>query len=112
MIAFIKKEALLCAALLLAMISSFFIKPSVNYITYLDYRVLVLLFCLMLVVAGFKNLGIFQLLGEKLCSLVHTTRGLTFVLVNLCFFASMLITNDVSLITFIPFTLSVYAMAG
>lgn len=111
-IAFIKKEAVLCAALLLAMISSFFIKPSVNYIAYLDYRVLVLLFCLMLVVAGFKNLGIFQLLGEKLCSLVHTTRGLTFVLVNLCFFASMLITNDVSLITFIPFTLSVYAMAG
>ena len=111
-IAFIKKEAVLCAALLLAMISSFFIKPSVNYITYLDYRVLVLLFCLMLVVAGFKSLGIFQLLGEKLCSLVHTTRGLTFVLVNLCFFASMLITNDVSLITFIPFTLSVYAMAG
>lgn len=111
-IAFIKKEAVLCAALLLAMISSFFIKPSVNYITYLDYRVLVLLFCLMLVVAGFKNLGIFQLLGEKLCSLVHTTRGLTFVFVNLCFFASMLITNDVSLITFIPFTLSVYAMAG
>ncbi len=111
-IAFIKKEAVLCVALLLAMISSFFIKPSVNYITYLDYRVLVLLFCLMLVVAGFKNLGIFQLLGEKLCSLVHTTRGLTFVLVNLCFFASMLITNDVSLITFIPFTLSVYAMVG
>ena len=111
-IAFIKKEAVLCAALLLAVISSFFIKPSVNYITYMDYRVLVLLFCLMLVVAGFKNLGIFQLLGEKLCSLVHTTRGLTFVLVNLCFFASMLITNDVSLITFIPFTLSVYAMAG
>ena len=35
-IAFIKKEAVLCAALLLAMISSFFIKPSVNYITYLD----------------------------------------------------------------------------
>ena len=111
-IAFIKKEAVLCAALLLAVISSLFIKPSVNYITYLDYRVLVLLFCLMLVVAGFKNLGIFQLLGEKLCSLVHTTRGLTFVLVNLCFFASMLITNDVSLITFIPFTLSVYAMVG
>ena len=111
-IAFIKKEAVLCAALLLAVLSSFFIKPSVNYITYLDYRVLVLLFCLMLVVAGFKNLGIFQLLGEKLCSRVHTTRGLTFVLVNLCFFASMLITNDVSLITFIPFTLSVYAMAG
>ena len=111
-IVFIRKEAALCAALLLAVISSFFIKPSVNYITYLDYRVLVLLFCLMLVVAGFKNLGIFQLLGEKLCSLVHTTRGLTFVLVNLCFFASMLITNDVSLITFIPFTLSVYAMVG
>lgn len=111
-IVFIKKEAVLCAALLLAVISSLFIKPSVNYITYLDYRVLVLLFCLMLVVAGFKNLGIFQLLGEKLCSLVHTTRGLTFVLVNLCFFASMLITNDVSLITFIPFTLSVYAMVG
>ena len=109
-IVFVKKEAVLCAALLLALVSSFVVRPTANYITYLDYRVLVLLFCLMLVVAGFKSLGIFQMLGEKLCSKVHSTKGLTLVLVGLCFFASMLITNDVSLITFIPFTLSVYAM--
>ena len=109
-ISFIKKEAVLTIALLLALISSFVVKPSKEYMNYIDYHVIVLLFALMLVVGGLKSLGVFRLLGEKMCRKVHSLRGLTIVLTCLCFFTSMLITNDVALITFVPFTISVFCM--
>lgn len=107
---FFKKDAVLSIAILLAVVSAFIVKPGIEYISYIDYRVLVLLFSLMLVVAGFKSLGVFRLLGEKLCYNVSSLRGLMIVLTCLCFFSSMLITNDVALITFVPFTISVFAM--
>lgn len=107
---FIKKDTVLFIAILLAVISAFAVKPSKEYISYIDYRVLVLLFALMLVVGGFKSLGVFKLLGEKLCCNVKSIRSLTIVLTCLCFFSSMLITNDVALITFVPFTISVFVM--
>lgn len=107
---FFKKDTVLSIAILLAVVSVFLVKPSKEYISYIDYRVLVLLFSLMLVVGGFKSLGVFQLLGEKLCCNVNSIRGLTIVLTCLCFFSSMLITNDVALITFVPFTISVFVM--
>ncbi len=110
LITFMKKEAVLTIALLLALVSAFVVKPSKDYIGYIDYHVLVLLFALMLVVGGFKSLGVFRLLGEKMCSRVKSLRGLTLVLIFLCFFSSMLITNDVALITFVPFTISVFCM--
>lgn len=109
---FLKKDAVLAVAILLAVVSSCIVKPSIAYIGYIDYRVLVLLLSLMLVVGGWKSLGVFSLLGEKMCSHVASFRGLVLVLVCLCFFSSMLITNDVALITFVPFTLSVFVMIG
>lgn len=107
---FVKKEVVLVIALLLGVVSSFVVPPSEEYASYIDYRVLVLLFALMLVVAGLKSLGVFRLLGEKMCLKVKSLRGLSFVLMCLCFFSSMLITNDVALITFVPFTISVFVM--
>lgn len=107
---FFKKDAVLSIALLLALGSACFVKPGMEYFTYIDYRVLVLLLALMLVVSGFKSLGVFRLLGEKLCQNVNSLRGLMLVLTCLCFFGSMLITNDVALITFVPFTISVFTM--
>lgn len=105
-----KKDTVLSIAVLLAVVSVFLVKPSKEYVSYIDYRVLVLLFSLMLVVGGFKSLGVFRLLGEKLCCNVNSIRSLTIVLTCLCFFSSMLITNDVALITFVPFTISVFVM--
>lgn len=107
---FFKKDAVLSIALLLAFGSACVVKPGVEYFTYIDYRVLVLLLALMLVVSGFKSLGVFRLLGEKLCQKVNSLRGLMLVLTCLCFFSSMMITNDVALITFVPFTISVFTM--
>lgn len=107
-----KKEAVLCAAGLLAVISAFIVPPSVAYLKYIDYRVLALLFGLMLVVAGFQSIGFFRYLGDRLLAKASCTRHLCLLLVFLCFFSSMLITNDVALLTFVPFAVMLFAMAG
>ncbi len=112
LIAFVKDEAILCAAAFLAVLSAFVVPPSKTYISYIDWRTLALLFCLMLVVAGLQHMGIFRRLGMCLLSGVKTSRGLILLLVYLCFFSSMLITNDVALITFVPFSILLLRMTG
>lgn len=112
LLTFIKKETVLCAAGLLAVISAFIVPPSVAYLKYIDYRVLALLFGLMLVVAGFQSIGFFRYLGDRLLAKASCTRHLCLLLVFLCFFSSMLITNDVALLTFVPFAVMLFAMAG
>lgn len=112
LLTFIKKEAVLCAAGLLAVISAFIVPPSAAYLKYIDYRVLALLFGLMLVVAGFQSIGFFRYLGDRLLAKASCTRHLCLLLVFLCFFSSMLITNDVALLTFVPFAVMLFAMAG
>ena len=112
LLSFMKKEAVLCAAGLLAVISAFIVPPSAAYLDYIDYRVLALLFGLMLVVAGFQSIGFFRYLGDRLLAKASCTRHLCLLLVFLCFFSSMLITNDVALLTFVPFAVMLFAMAG
>lgn len=106
-----QKETVCCIAFLLAVISMCFVSPSKNYISYIDFRVLALLFCLMAVVRGFSSIGVFTRLGTMLLTHVHSLRMLSALFIFLCFFFSMLITNDVALITFVPFTILVLSMA-
>ena len=108
---FFKKETVCCIAFLLAVVSMCFVVPSKNYISYIDFRVLALLFCLMAVVRGFSSIGVFTTLGTMLLTHVHSLRMLSALFIFLCFFFSMLITNDVALITFVPFTILVLSMA-
>ena len=102
-ILFIKKETVLMVAILLAIVSAFFVTPNRAYIDYIDWRVLGILLSLMIVMAGFQKNGIFDEIGKRLLVRTKNTAQLTGVLVFLCFFSSMLITNDVALITFVPF---------
>ncbi len=111
LVKFIKKEIVLWIALALAVLSMFVVKPDSRYLGYVDFRTLAILFCLMAVVAGFKRQGVFELLAEKLLSVAGSVRGMVTVLVLLCFFMSMVITNDVALITFVPFTIAVMGRA-
>ena len=108
----IGKDPVLLAACLLAVGSAFFVHPNAGYIDYIDFRVLVLLFCLMSVVAGLNHTGAFKKLGGILTGKVHTMRGIFGGLILLCFFSSMLITNDVALITFVPFTILMVKECG
>lgn len=102
----------MCISLILALISMCIVPPSKEYAHYIDFRTLALLLCLMLVMSGFRSLGVFHHLGQALLKLCHNTRQMALVLICLCFFTSMLITNDVALITFIPFTLEILALSG
>lgn len=112
MIEFCKKETVFVVAVLLAVFSAFLVPPSGEYLDYIDFRVLALLFCLMLLVAGIKEQGVFQRMGEGLITGVKDVRQLELVLMGLCFFSGMFITNDVALITFVPFTLEILSAAG
>ena len=108
----LKKDPVLYAALAAAVISAFFVPPSPEYLHYLDVRVLCLLLSLMLAVAGLQKAGVFGYLVDKLLRLARSTRALAVILVAVCFFSSMLITNDVALITFVPLAVLVLRRTG
>ncbi|MDO5859398.1 SLC13 family permease [Methanobrevibacter sp.] len=102
---FFKKEIIFSISLILAIISCFFVKPSVNYFYYINWQTISLLFVIMVIVEVLKNLAIFERLVRKLLTKIKNTRGLVFVLVFTCFFSSIFITNDISLIIFVPFSI-------
>ncbi len=107
---FVKKETVLSAALLLALLSSCVVLPDREYLDYIDFRTLAILFGLMTVMAGLQKLGLFRRIAEGMLKKVSNVRQLTLILVMLCFFFSMVITNDVALITFVPFTFTILHM--
>lgn len=110
--AFIKKEPVFFISALCAVITVFFVPPDKEYLGYIDFRVLSILLCLMAVVAGFKKAGIFSVLTYRLLKSTKKGKVLGLLLVMLPFFSSMLVTNDVALIIFIPFTISLLTGLG
>lgn len=109
-IAFFVREPVLSIALLLAGISLFFVPPNPRYIQYIDGKTLGCLFALMLVVAGFRKLYLFTFLSLYLLRYATSSRQVSALLVGITFFASMLVTNDVALITFVPLTIVVFTL--
>ena len=109
---FIKNEIVLILSFVLAVISAFFVTPNKGYFEYIDFRTLGLLFCLMSVMAGLNSMGVFKFIAEKMLSKVKSVSGLSLILGLLCFFSSMVITNDVALITFVPFTITALKLSG
>ena len=102
---FIKKEPILTVATVLAIISCFFVTPGREYLSYINWRTLILLFCLMAVVAGFAKAGVFRYISRKLSQRMKDTRRLSVGFMLLCFLLSMFVTNDVALVTVVPLTL-------
>ena len=102
---FIKNEIVLCVAGVLAGASAFVIHPSKSYLGYIDFRTLSILLMLMITMAGLQKLSVFRQLGELLVGKMSTIRGVVLILIGLCFFSSMFITNDVALLTFVPFSI-------
>ena len=111
-ISFMKKETVLTIATLLAVVSAFFVKPDRQYIGYIDFRTLGILFGLMVIMQGFQRTGLFDRIGKSLLQKTGKLWQLILVLVMLCFIFSMLITNDVSLLTFVPFSILVLKKCG
>ena len=111
-IQFIKNETVLSIAWLMAVLTMFLVPPSAAYLDYIDFHTLALLFALMAVMAGLQGLGLFRSLGEAMLNRTRTTRQLEAVLLFLPFLSSMIVTNDVALIVFVPFTLMLMEQLG
>lgn len=110
---FFKKEPVLLAAIFCAVISSIFVKPTIqNIFSAIDWRVLSLLFCMMLLIQGFKAENVLDKLASKVIGICSTTRALFFALTFLVFLASMFLTNDAALLTFVPLTLVICTKTG
>lgn len=108
----IKNEKVLVIAAMAAVVSMFWVPPSKAYIDYIDVRVLCLLFSLMAVVAAIQSCRVFEVVAQRLLAGEKKLRAIGWILVALPFFTSMFITNDVALITFVPFTILVLKMVG
>lgn len=111
-IGYIKREIVLSIAVVLAVVSMFLVPPDQAYLSYVDYRTIGILFCLMAVVEGFKELGVFHWMAHSMLKRVHSLWQMVLILMLLCFFMGMFITNDVALIAFVPFTLTTLTLLG
>lgn len=109
---FIRAQKVLDCAFICMVASMFIVPPSKAYLQAIDWRVLTLLFALMLVVAALEKQGVFRLLAQKLLLYAKNQRTLALILVFLTFFCAMFITNDVALITFVPFCILIMEMVG
>lgn len=98
----IKRESVLVIAVGLAIASSFYQLPKASYI---DIQVLILLFNLMLIISAFKHYKVLDYFASLLLNRSRTIRQTCYFLLGLTFVASMFMTNDVALITFVPLTL-------
>ncbi|MBQ2769322.1 MAG: citrate transporter [Clostridia bacterium] len=109
---FIKTNAVLTIALLAALITSIIVPPDKEYLGYLDYKTLTCLFCTLAVICALRNIRFFSVLAAKIVRLFKTTRSTILALVYITFLGSMLIANDMALLTFLPLGYYVLTSTG
>ena len=105
---FIRSQPVLVIAFIAAALSMLAVPPDREYPGYINRTVLIQLFALMTAVAGFRSAGIFEKVTAYMLKEAGTLRRLGIVFVVLCWVSSMLVTNDVALLTFVPLTLLIY----
>ncbi len=110
--AFIKKNIVMFVALLAALITSFIVTPDKEYIEYFDFKTLTCLFCVLAVVCALKNIRFFYTLAKKVVRLFKNARMSVLALVYITFIGSMLIANDMALLTFLPLGYFVLTTTG
>jgi len=109
-VSFIKRNTVFCVAVFAALLTCFFVPPDAEYLSYFDWRTLACLFITLAVVCALGNVKFFTILARKLVMVAGNLRGLFLMLVVITFIGSMIIANDMALITFLPlgyFALSV-----
>lgn len=107
----IKKEAMLVVSLIAALISLIITPPSASLLKDIDWKTLATLFMLLSVLDGFKTENLFRPV-IRLAGKIHSQMGISFFLVFSVFFSSMFVTNDVSLIIFVPLTMLLFRAGG
>ncbi len=100
--AFLKKNTVMVIAFCAAAATSVVVKPDREYLGYFDFKTLTCLFCVLAVVCALKNINFFYMLARKIVRVFRTTRSAVLALVYITFIGSMLIANDMALLTFLP----------
>ena len=111
MLAFFRKEMMLTLSLLAALAAMIITPPSQRLLREIDWRTLGTLLMMLCVLEGFKKENIFRPL-IRLAGRMKRMTTLTLFLVFGVFFTSMFVTNDVSLIIFVPLTILLFSAAG
>lgn len=109
---FLKKNAVLCIAVFAAIITCIIVPPNQEYLHYLDFKTLTCLFCVLAVVCALRNIRFFTVLARKIVQLFKNTRACILALVYITFLGSMLIANDMALLTFLPLGYFVLSSTG
>ena len=112
LIGFVKKNAAMCIAFLVAFLTAFIVPPDKEYIGYFDFKTLTCLFCVLAVVCALKNIGFFFSLAHTIVKKFKTARTCILVLVYVTFIGSMFIANDMALLTFLPLGYLVLSESG
>lgn len=108
----VRKNAVLTIAFFAALISAFLVPPDAEYAGYLDGKTLCCLFGTLAVVCALKNIHFFEILARRIIRLTGNARAAAIALVYITFIGSMLIANDMALITFLPLGYFVFSTAG
>ena len=109
---FLKKNAVMCIAFVAALVTALFVPPDAAYIDYFDFRVLTCLFCVLAVVCALKDINFFYMLARRVVEIFKTARMSVLALVYITFIGSMLIANDMALLTFLPLGYFVLSTTG
>ena len=109
---FVKKNMVMCIAMLAALITSFVVPIDRAYIGYFDFKTLVCLFCVLAVVCALKNINFFYMIARKVVRFFKTAQMSVLALVYITFIGSMLIANDMALLTFLPLGYFVLTTTG
>ncbi|MBQ5929973.1 MAG: citrate transporter [Clostridia bacterium] len=109
---FIKKNAVLLIAIFAAAITAFIVPPDSEYLGYFDWKTLTCLFCVLAVVCALKNIRFFFFLAQKIVKIFKNTRACVLALAYITFIGSMLIANDMALLTFLPLGYFVLSSTG
>ncbi len=109
---FLKKNAVLCIATIAAIVTCCIVPPDKKYLSYFDLKTLTCLFCVLAVVCALRNIRFFTFLARKIVTLFKNTRASILALVYITFLGSMLIANDMALLTFLPLGYFVLSSTG
>ena len=109
---FVKKNTVLCIAIMAAFVTSLVVPPDAEYLGYFDFKTLTCLFCTLACICALRNIRFFVTLAHKIISVCKNTRLCVLTLVYITFIGSMFLANDMALLTFLPLGYLVLSSTG
>lgn len=98
----IRKQPVLAIAAVAMTVTCILVPPDAEYLSYFNLQTLATLFCTLAVVSAFSHIHVFEIISRRIIIRLHNLRNATLGLVAITFVGSMLLANDMALLTFLP----------